>query len=203
MHSLVLYSPCIISKIQIAHRGRKPRIPCTRLTCPNQHKRTKSLILIPHQVHVNLITILKSCYDVINQTISITCSYIISNYTYDCRRVLLICSNGGKLNCEPQKVKASIWKNPSKTHMLKHLKIQTQIKEIQVKEIPSSQGAPHRMQALRPSLISKSKQVLQTGKLHSWQATKTSPLASSPTCSPQVLHNGIPDCIILTILVFP
>jgi len=52
------------------------------------------------------------------------------------------------------------------------------------------------MQTLWSSLSSCSKQSLQIGKWHSWQATNTSPLPLSPTCSPQVLQRGTPDCTI-------
>lgn len=57
-------------------------------------------------------------------------------------------------------------------------------------------GLPQRRQAFRPSLSSESKQVLQMGKLQSWQATKSSPLPFKPTCSPQVWPTGTPDSII-------
>lgn len=38
------------------------------------------------------------------------------------------------------------------------------------------------------------------GKLHSWQPTNCSPLALSPTCSPQVLQMGTPDSIFVASL---
>ena len=60
-----------------------------------------------------------------------------------------------------------------------------------------SNGEPHRKQTLRPSLISYWTQTLQMGNWHSWQATKTSPLVSTPTCSPQVWQIGISETIIL------
>lgn len=82
----------------------------------------------------------------------------------------------------------------------RHYKFNTKKKKLKQRDsdrghLPSY-GEPQRRQPFLPSLSSNSTQALQIGKLHSWQATNTSPFLLIPTCCPQVLQMGTPDSII-------